>query len=156
MTLNNKRLWFSVSSSVVLVVLFSAVAIQSFSYFMQDTIREQARMAAEMLRITLTEQMRLGVIKDRETLFTRMRAIPGLVDVRVLRGEPVIHQFGAGFDLERPKLEMEKRVLATGKWEESLEELDGESIYRITIPYIARSTGGVELFAVPQCSGRGD
>ncbi|MDQ6970425.1 MAG: GGDEF domain-containing protein, partial [Mariprofundus sp.] len=102
-----------------------------------------ARMAAEMLRITLTEQMRMGVIQDRESLFNRMRTIPGLVDVRVLRGEPVIKQFGPGLEAEKPKLDMEKRVLASGQWEELLEQVDGKHIYRISIPYIARSTGSL-------------
>ncbi len=143
MTLRKKRLWFSITSSLLLIILFSVVTIQSFSYFMQDTIREQARMAAEMLRITLTEQMRTGVIQDRESLFNRMRTIPGLVDVRVLRGEPVIKEFGPGLDAEVPKLAMEKRVLASGQWEESLEKIKGEAIYRISIPYIARSTGSL-------------
>ena len=143
MTLRKKRFWFTMSTSLVLIVLFSVVTIQSFSYFSQDTIREQARMAAEMLRISLTEQMRTGVISERETLFKRLRTIPGLVDVRVMRGEPVIHQFGPGIDGEKPKLEMEKRVLATGQWEEQFIHENGNTIYRITIPYIASSTGSL-------------
>ena len=140
MTLRRKRYWFTVSTSLVLIVLFSVVTIQSFSYFSQDTIREQARMTAEMLRISLTEQMRTGVISERETLFKRSRTIPGLVDVRVMRGEPVIQQFGPGIDGEKPRLDMEKRVLATGQWEEQFVQEKGNTIYRITIPYIASST----------------
>lgn len=143
MSLRKKRFWFTMSTSVVLIVLFSVVTIQSFNYFSQDTIREQARMAAEMLRISLTEQMRTGVISERETLFKRLRTIPGLVDVRVMRGEPVIHQFGPGIDGEKPKLDMEKRVLATGQWEEQFVQEKGNTIYRITIPYIASSTGSL-------------
>lgn len=143
MTLRKKRFWFTISTSIVLIALFSVVTIQSFSYFSQNTIREQARMAAEMLRISLTEQMRTGVISERETLFKRLRTIPGLVDVRVMRGEPVIHQFGPGIDGEKPRLDMEKRVLATGEWEEQFTQEKGNTIYRITIPYIASSTGSL-------------
>lgn len=143
MTLRKKRFWFTMSTSIVLIALFSVVTIQSFSYFSQNTIREQARMTAEMLRISLTEQMRTGVISERETLFKRLRTIPGLVDVRVMRGEPVIHQFGPGIDGEKPKLDMEKRVLATGEWEEQFTQEKGNTIYRITIPYIASSTGSL-------------
>ncbi|OGT19984.1 MAG: hypothetical protein A2342_08865 [Gallionellales bacterium RIFOXYB12_FULL_54_9] len=143
MTLRKKRFWFTMSTSIVLIALFSVVTIQSFSYFSQNTIREQARMAAEMLRISLTEQMRTGVISEREMLFKRLRTIPGLVDVRVMRGEPVIQQFGHGIDGEKPKLDMEKRVLATGEWEEQFTQEKGNTIYRITIPYIASSTGSL-------------
>ncbi|MCX7194219.1 MAG: diguanylate cyclase [Proteobacteria bacterium] len=143
MTLRKKRFWFTISTSIVLIALFSVVTVQSFSYFSQNTIREQARMAAEMLRISLTEQMRTGVISERDTLFKRLRTIPGLVDVRVMRGEPVIHQFGPGIDGEKPKLDMEKRVLVTGEWEEQFTQEKGNTIYRITIPYIASSTGSL-------------
>ncbi|NWF36428.1 diguanylate cyclase [Mariprofundus sp. KV] len=141
MTLRKKSFWFTAIISFVLIVLFSIVTIKSFNYFSLNTIREQGRMAADMLRITLTEQMRTGVISEREMLVKRMSTIPGLVDVRVLRGEPVIHQFGPGIDGEKPKLDMEKRVLATGKWEEDVVRHNDSSIYRITIPYIASSTG---------------
>ena len=143
MSLRKKRFWFTISTSIVLIVLFSVVTVQSFTYFSQDTIREQARMAAEMLRISLTEQMRTGVIQERETLFKRLRTIPGLVDVRVIRGEPVIHQFGHGNEGEQAKLDMEKRVLATGEWEEQFITEKGNTVYRITIPYIASSTGSL-------------
>ena len=140
MTLSRKRIWFTVSISLALIVLFSLATVWSFNYFIQGAVREQGRTAAEMLRVTLTEQMRLGVIDDRETLLMRMREIPGLVDVRVLRGEPVNQQYGPGLEGERPILEMEKRVLATGKSEESFIDVDSGTVYRVTIPYIARST----------------
>lgn len=140
MTLRKKRFWFTISTSLVLIVLFSFVTIQSFNYFSSDTIREQARMAAEMLRVSLTEQMRTGVINERDTLIKRLRTIPGLVDVRVMRGEPVIRQYGPGIEGEKPKLDMEKRVLATGQWEEQYLSEMGRTLYRITIPYIATST----------------
>lgn len=143
MKLRKKRLWFTLSSSLVMIVLFSFVTIQSFSYFSHDTVREQARMAVEMLRISLTEQMRTGVISERETLFKRLRTIPGLVDVRVMRGEPVIRQFGPGIDGEKPRLDMEKRVLSTGQWEEQFIQEKGNTVYRITIPYIASSVGSL-------------
>ena len=143
MTLRRKRFWFTMSTSLVLIVLFSVVTVQSFSYFSQDTLREQARMAAEMLHISLTEEMRTGVISERENLFKRLRTIPGLVDVRVMRGELVNRQFGPGFDGEKPKLDMEKRVLATGQWEDQFIQEKGNAIYRITLPFIATSTGSL-------------
>jgi len=141
MTLQKKSLWFTVLSSITLIVVFSAVTVQSFNYFSLNTVREQGRMSAEMLRITLTEQMRTGVIEEREMLLKRMRTIPGLVDVRVLRGEPVTRQFGPGKSGEQAQLDMEKRVLATGKWEEDLLTVEETPIYRITIPYVATSSG---------------
>lgn len=158
MTLRRKSLLFTVVTSSVLVVLFSLVTVESFNYFSIGTVREQGRMAAEMLRITLTEQMQTGTIDDREALLKRMRAIDGLVDVRVLRGEPVVHQFGPGREGETARLDMEKRVLATGQWEESLITVDDVPTYRITIPYIASSAAGencLQCHQVPEGSING-
>jgi diguanylate cyclase (GGDEF)-like protein len=143
MTLRDKRRWFTIISSLLMIVVLSVATIESFRYFSLSTIRAQGRMAAEMLRISLTEQMRKGVIGQRQDLFVRMREIPGLTDVRVLRGEPVIRQYGPGHDDEAVLLTMEKRVLATGLWEEELLTKNDTPIYRITIPYIARSTNDI-------------
>jgi len=143
MNLRKKRLWFTTIISGLSIVIFSMLTVQSFNYFSLDTIREQGRMAAEMLRVSLTEQMRTGVISERETLFTRLRAIPGLEDVRVIRGPLVVKQFGPGIDGEKAQLPMETRVQATGKWEEEFIKADGKTLYRITIPYIASSAGAL-------------
>lgn len=143
MTLRQKRYWFSITVSLVLIILLSVVTIHSFNYFSRETIREQGRMAAELLRISLTEQMRTGVINEREILFKRLRTIPGLVDVRVARGQPVIQQFGPGEIGDRAQTDMERRVLATGNWEEEFITKGGTTTYRLTIPYIATSAGSL-------------
>ena len=141
MKLKQKRYLFSGIISTVLIVLLSVVTIQSFSFFSKETIREQGRMAAELLRISLTEQMLSGVIDQRENLLMRLRAIPGITAVHVVRGDPVNKQFGPGLNSEKPRDEMDRLVLATGKWQERFFTENNEPMYRITIPYIATGTG---------------
>jgi len=136
-TLKQKRYWFTIVSSIVLIGVFSFATIEAFHSFSVETVREQARMTAEMLRVSLTEQMRKGVISERQDLFSRLRKIPGLKDVRVIRGQPVIQQFGLGHDDEQVQSDMEKRVLRTGKAEELLDESGSHTTFTITIPYIA-------------------
>jgi len=141
MKLKQKRYLFSGIVSTVLIVLLSYVTIQSFSFFSKETIREQGRMAAELLRISLTEQMISGVIDKRENLLNRLRAIPGIKAVHVVRGDQVTQQFGPGLGSEKPRDDIDRRVLATGKWEELFFHEGDEPMYRITIPYIATGTG---------------
>jgi len=143
MKLKEKRYIFSGVVSTVLIVLLSIVTIQSFSFFSKETIREQGRMAAELLRISLTEQMLSGVIDEREKLLRRLREIPGVTAVHVVRGDPVTRQFGPGLKSEKPRDDIDKRVLATGQWEELFFSQDDEPMYRITIPYIASGLGTI-------------
>jgi HAMP domain-containing protein len=70
----------------------------------------------------------------------------------------VIHQYGLGIDGEKARLDMEKRVLATGEWEEQFTQEKGKTVYRITIPYIASSTGSLnclQCHSVPEGSING-
>lgn len=146
-TLRQKRYWFTISCSIVLISVFSFATIEAFHYFSIENIRDQARMTAEMLRVSLTEQMRKGVISERQDLFLRLRKIPGLVDVRVIRGQPVIQQFGTGHNDEQVQSDIEKRVLKTGKAEEVLDETGENTSFTITIPYIASQYNDINCLA---------
>jgi len=134
--LRKKKNLFVVISMLVMVLLFSAVSLVSFRYFSLDTVRSTSRMAAEMVRVALTEEMEKGLISERADLIARMNRVPGLRDVHVVRGQPVINQFGPGQESEKPKTNEEKEVLRTGKPVEDMSEFDHET-YRVTIPFIA-------------------
>ncbi|MDX8409588.1 MAG: diguanylate cyclase [Mariprofundales bacterium] len=136
MNLRKKKNLFVWLSMVVMILLFSVVSLLSFRYFSLDTVRSQSRMAAEMVRVALTEEMEKGLIKERADLIARMNRVPGLEDIHVVRGQPVIDQFGPGNTSERPASEQEKSVLKSGKPAEDLSKI-GRDIYKVTIPFIA-------------------
>jgi len=134
--LRKKQKMFVILSMLIMIVLFSAVSLLSFRYFSLDTVRSQSRMAAEMMRVALTEEMEKGLISERADLIARMNRVPGLLDVHVVRGEPVIRQFGPGHESEKPRSEEERRVLNTGIPTEAPTSLS-EDVYKVTIPFIA-------------------
>lgn len=136
MNLRKKRNVFVAVSMSVMVVLFSVVSLMSFRYFSLNTVRTQSRMAAEMVRVALTEEMEKGLISERADLISRMNRVPGLEDVHVVRGQPVINQFGPGQESEKPKTAEEREVLKTGHLAEDLSNIGGD-IYKVTIPFIA-------------------
>ncbi len=136
MKLRRKKNLFVIVSILVMILLFSVVSLLSFRYFSLDTVRTQSRMAAEMVRVALTEEMEKGLISERADLIARMNRVPGLTDVHVVRGQPVIDQFGPGQESEKPSSPQEEEVLRTGKVVEDMSQFDQE-VYRVTIPFIA-------------------
>ncbi|MDQ6964250.1 MAG: diguanylate cyclase [Mariprofundales bacterium] len=136
MKLRKKKNLFVLISMVVMIVLFSGVSLLSFRYFSLDTVRSTSKMAAEMVRVALTEEMEKGLIGERADLIARMNRVEGLRDVHVVRGQPVINQFGPGNESEKPVSEQEKTVLRTGKVVEDMSEF-GTDTYKVTIPFIA-------------------
>lgn len=136
MKLRKKKNLFVVISILVMTLLFGVVSLMSFRYFSLDTVRTQSRMAAEMVRVALTEEMEKGLISERADLIARMNRVPGLKDVHVVRGQPVINQFGPGHESEKPRSPQEREVLRTGRVVEDMSEFKND-IYRVTIPFIA-------------------
>jgi len=126
MKLRKKKNLFVLMSMLVMVVLFSGVSLISFRYFSLDTVRSTSRMAAEMVRVALTEEMEKGLISERADLIARMNRVEGLSDVHVVRGQPVIDQFGPGQESEKPTSPEEEEVLRTGKAVEDLSEFSNE------------------------------
>jgi methyl-accepting chemotaxis protein len=80
----------------------------------------------------------------------RIREIPAVESIRVIRGEAVIKQFGPGSLLETPQDDLEKNVLAEGKVVEFLEEGIGKATYKVVIPYKAVPTKGINCLKCHQ------
>jgi methyl-accepting chemotaxis protein len=87
--------------------------------------------------------MVMGVMDRRNEFLDRIREIPTVESIRVIRGESVIKQFGPGSLLEAPQDDLEKKVLAKGKVVEFLEVGIGKSTYKVVIPYKAVPTKGI-------------
>jgi len=122
-----------------LLTLASFSAYQTFSL---SSVSDQGRMAAEMVRISLTEEMVQGVVDHRTNLLSRLKYVPGVENIRIVRGKAVVDQFGPGFEGESQYDEIEKQVLITGEAVEKLNE-GARIIFQTTIPYIASLAGSV-------------
>lgn len=96
MKLRRKSTLLTVVVLSLATLVLSTVAVLAFRAFSVDAARQQARMAAEIVRVALTEEMVQGVIGERDHLFARLHDIPGLLEVHVVRSSAVDEQFGKG------------------------------------------------------------
>jgi diguanylate cyclase (GGDEF)-like protein len=127
---------------VAILLVFTTILYVYRSYAIRDA-KERALSIAELVRDTLTSYMVMGVIDKRDEFLSRIGEIRGVEDIRVIRGEPVIRQFGEGLKYELAKDEIERRVLKEGKTIDVLEEGLSQVYYRIVIPYRAEPIKGV-------------
>ncbi|MCS6876197.1 MAG: GGDEF domain-containing protein [Aquificaceae bacterium] len=106
--------------------------------------KERARIISEIVRDTLTSYMVMGVIDRRDEFLSRIAEIEGVKEIRVIRGENVIKQFGSSLDYEVPRDDIERQVLASGRLIEQLNEGISKVEYRVVIPYKAVPVKGVD------------
>jgi hypothetical protein len=123
-----RRLTIRISLLIGAVSLFVTLILAfTFRQLAFNESKEWALVIAELIRDTLTSYMVMGVIDRRDEFLSRMREVPGVESIRVVRGENVIRQFGPGSLLEAPQDDLEKRSWQREKllnsWRKVLEML---------------------------------
>lgn len=141
MNLRKKITLVMSSLAAVLVVVLVTISLYSFRSFSIATSTEHLRSAAEIVRVALTEAMINGVIDKRESLIKRLEEVDGLKSAKVVRSPLVGKQFGRGLDSEETADEFERAVLSNGQPFYQTTIVDGEDIFRGTIPFTATSKG---------------
>lgn len=102
---------------VVGITFLLVVVIVTASVFIQDkkSVLEQAKeRTRDMTTLyfdSLNTMMLTGTMDQRKILQDKMLRRPGVLEARVIRGEPVNQQFGPGFDYERPIDDLDFKVL---------------------------------------------
>ncbi|MEO5371458.1 MAG: diguanylate cyclase [Magnetococcus sp. DMHC-1] len=129
--------WLFVGLTLILI----PASLFAFRQFSLVTAEEQVRAVAEVVRVSLTEEMINGVIDRRESFLERLGEVKGLLDAHVVRGPDVTQQFGQGLKLEKGPDEIESRVLSTGEANFSMLDDRGGVAFRGTIPFIADDRG---------------
>ncbi|HET6719456.1 MAG TPA: sensor domain-containing diguanylate cyclase [Rhodocyclaceae bacterium] len=141
MNLRKKITLVMSSLAAVLVVVLVTISLYSFRSFSIATATEHLRSAAEIVRVALTEAMINGVIDKRESLIKRLEEVDGLKSARVVRSPLVGKQFGRGLASEETADEFERAVLTNGRPFYQTTIVNGEEIFRGTIPFTATSKG---------------
>jgi len=141
------RIWLLLSLIFLLVI---SVLGLSYRMFALRESKNKALAIAELVRDTLTSYMVMGVMDRRNEFLDRIREIPAVESIKVIRGEAVIKQFGSSSLLETPQDDLEKKVLAEGKVVEFLEEGIGKATYKVVIPYKAVPTKGINCLKCHQ------
>ena len=130
-------------STILTILTAVMLGLATRSIEINQSIHE-AKSIAEAVRIGLNTYMLTGTMDKRDNLIKDMKKInDDIKDIYVLRGESVIKQFGPPKNNEKPKDEIDMRVLQEGKSYDSIFESLGNAEYRVTIPYIAKDYGTI-------------
>lgn len=112
----------------------------------EDQIMSSAELRAEetadglingmnMLMLTGT----ISIPENRRLLLNKMQQSEGVKELRIIRGESVIAQFGPGLPEEQALDEMDREVLKTGKVRFTrIDVPDGPPLLRVVVPFIAQ------------------
>ncbi|WP_332669869.1 diguanylate cyclase [Aromatoleum sp.] len=141
MNLNRKVTLLFGGVSLGTLVMLIVISLYAFRSYSIASSTAHVRTAAEMVRVHLTEAMIHGIIDKREQFLDRLMEVQGLRSARVVRSSHVNDQFGNGMSREMQADETEKLVLADGKARYNLDDIDGESVFRGTIPFAASARG---------------
>lgn len=141
MNLNIKISVLFAAIAAFLIAMLMGISLYAFRSFSIASSSEHIRTAAEIVRVHLTESMINGVIDKRESFLKRLMEVQGLASARVVRSPVVVNQFGPGLSEETPSDEIETRVLRDGKPDYEIIEIDGDTLIRGTIPFVASTRG---------------
>jgi diguanylate cyclase (GGDEF)-like protein len=124
-----------------LLAVLVAISLYAFRSFSIASATDHIRTAGEIVRVHLTESMINGVIDKRENFLKRLIEVQGLKSARVIRSPEVKKQFGEGLSLETAADDLERRVIQEGKPRFEVDTINGETVFRGVIPYIATASG---------------
>lgn len=154
MALNNvkfiSRLSIRFKISLAIIVIFALVIGVLTTY---NAMRESARMMELVQRESkdmttmyfdsLNTMMLTGTMDQRNILNKKILSREGVLEARILRGEPVIKQYGPGLPGSAPVDDLDARALA-GEEINEVRERNGKRILTVVTPFNAtESTRGV-------------
>ena len=144
-TINAKILVFFSALMLFLILVLVAISLYSFQSFSLYSAERHASSVAEAIKVGLTESMVNGTISKRTEFLQRLSNVPGVQNIRVIRGAAVIKQFGAGLPQERATNEEENNVINSGEPSFKLLTKENSNIFHAIIPYTANGLG------IPNC-----
>ncbi len=137
---------------ILSLILAFTIAINAFSFrkYGIHNADKTGKIVAKLVESGLTAHMMTGTMGMRHYFLDQIRSIEGIEKLWVIRGEPVIRQFGKGSSYEAPKDELDLKAIQTGKIQRKLIENMDTVKYRITIPYVATSRGKINCLQCHQ------
>lgn len=139
--LNKKVALSSLTLAAVMIAVLIVVSLLSFRQFSIMSAQMQVRTAAEIIRVSITEDMINGVVNKREGLLARLAEVPGLKSVHVIRGAHVVHQFGEGLRNESAADSGELKVMQSSQPFFTILNESTNPVFRGTIPFVATLKG---------------
>jgi methyl-accepting chemotaxis protein len=142
----------SLSAKIMLGIcaaFFLTVSVSTFfSYQAEkaralDLVKEQIRERGDSVFDSLNMLMLSGAMEERETLREKILNMPGIVDVRFLRSEGLVKQYGEGDENEHAVDETDHAMLR-GEQIEETSVINGQRVLTVAKPFKAsENTRGV-------------
>lgn len=139
-----RKMLFRILIGILLVTLVSFISISySIRKLALEQSKEKANIVAQIIKDSLTSFMINGVMDKREEFLNKIKKVKGVKEIKVLRSDTVIKQFGKGLIHEEAINTLENRVLQTGIEQEFLDENIKSTVYKVIIPYKAEVYKGI-------------
>ena len=146
--------------NLALLVVFALVLAASLLHsagsekdLVLQVVEQQTKDAADSYFDSINTMMLTGTMAQREVLRDKLLARPGVIDARIVRGEPVSKVFGPGFAHEAPADEHDRAALAGRSTMEVSEGKNGR-ILTVINPILAhqdyRGTNCLSCHQVPE------
>lgn len=146
---NSVSIRIKLGLAIVAIFVLLIGALTSYSYYSQrqnnlDTAITQVRGMNAFYFDSLNTLMWSDGMEDREFLRQKMLEQPGVVDVRVIRGEVINKKFGPGFTHEEPVDELDFRALR-GESVVEVSEQEDQRVLTVIEPYrLTKDTRGTD------------
>jgi diguanylate cyclase (GGDEF)-like protein/PAS domain S-box-containing protein len=128
-------------SLIVLFVISTNWVIERFEQQIIAHAEQRAYETADGLINGMNLLMLTGAVSEpanRTLLLEKMRQSEGMHELRIVRGDSVVKQFGSGLPEEQAQDELDRRVLSSGKPASQLYESDEHPpVLRVVVPFIA-------------------
>ncbi|MDO8412192.1 MAG: hypothetical protein Q7S51_00225, partial [Gallionellaceae bacterium] len=140
----SKKVSFAVTIIFALVILvLTSYSIQREKARIMEQVQQQTEDMTTMYFDSLNTMMLTGTMAERQIVSQKMLAREGVVEARVIRGKPVVNQFGPGFAEEVAKDDLDMRAL-NGEQIDLVSEKNGKKILTVITPFRAtENTRGV-------------
>lgn len=143
-----KTLFTLIVSIITIMALFVAVLAATFRYMTLHSAQSKAELAADIVRESLTSHMISGSADYQNDLVKQIDTLEGVKHTWIVRSDELSRQYGRGIHPQDPVDDIDRTVLREGK---SIENVSGalfsDTLYRLTIPYIATEKGKVDCLS---------
>lgn len=147
--MKQEKTLFTLSTTIIAIMaLFIAVLAGTFRYMTLESAQSKANTAADIVRESLTGHMITGSSDYQNDLLKQIASVEGIKRSWVVRSDELSRQYGRGVHPQDPVDDIDRAVLRSGK---KMEEIQGslfaDTLYRLTIPYVATEKGKIDCLS---------
>lgn len=127
-------------SLLLMLVLAQIWVTREFNHKLFEDAEQRAISSATQSFLGLNAMMLNGIIREpsaRLTYFKKMEGQDGVIDFHVARGQPVVHQFGAGLVEEQARDEFDLQALNSNLIQK-IPSAGQQPSLRVVVPFAAR------------------